>query len=234
MELREDLALFIHRLDPAGTHPALHRAVLVGHSMGGLLCRLAVSDGGDGYYHHFFRKPLDELHLTAEDRATARRVFYYQAEPDVAQVVFVATPHRGSRLTGGVIGLFGRLLVRVPVAVRTQVQRVTTSNRAALASNVPLRPASSIRSLAPDDPVISALNDMPIRSGVRLHSILGNRGRGGPREHSSDGVVPYSSSHLPQAESEIMVPAGHSGTLMRPETADEIRRILHDAGPGGA
>ena len=98
MLLREDLDRFIQQLDPRGVHPALHHAVLLGHSMGGLLCRLAISDGGDRYYHHFFRQPLDELNLTPEQRALARRVFYYRADPNVAQVVFIATPHRGSQL----------------------------------------------------------------------------------------------------------------------------------------
>ena len=85
MLLREDLTKFIQQLDPAGTHPALHRAVLVGHSMGGLLCRLAVSDGGDRYYHHFFRQPVDELQLTASQRALVRRAFYYRASPNAVK-----------------------------------------------------------------------------------------------------------------------------------------------------
>ena len=120
--------------------------------MGGLLCRLEVSDGGDRYYSHFFRKPLDRLRLTADQRDLLRRAFYYRAEPDVAQVVFIATPQRGSRLAGGVLGLFGRLLVRVPLAVRTQIGRITTANRAALTPGSPLKSASSINSLSPCDP----------------------------------------------------------------------------------
>ena len=227
--LREDLVKFIHGLDPAGTHPALHRAVLVGHSMGGLLCRLAITDGGDRYYHHFFRQPLDHLRLTLAQRDLLRRTFYSRAAPDVAQVVFIATPHRGSKLAGGLLGTFGRLLVRVPLAVRTRISHILTNNRAALANDAPLKPASSITSLSPHDPVIVAMDDLPMRSGVRLHSILGDRGRPGPREQSSDGVVPYASSHLPQAESEVRVPAGHTGTLGRSETAAELLRILHGA-----
>ena len=74
--------------------------------------------------------------------------------------------------------------------------------------------------------VISAIKDMPMRPGVRLHSILGDRARGGPRNRSSDGVVPYASSHLLQAESEVIVPASHTGTLKRPETIAELVRIL--------
>ncbi len=229
MLLREDLALIIHQLDPQGSHPALHRAVLVGHSMGGLLCRLMVSDGGDRYYHHFFKPPLDNLRLTNEQRDLVRRGFYYRASPDVAQVVFIATPHHGSKLANGVLGTIGRWLVRIPAAVRTRVQDIISRNRAVLVAPGTSKRASSLTSLSPRDPLIVAVNDARIRPGVRLHSILGDRGRGGPRERSSDGVVPYASAHLPQAASERIVPGGHVGTLKRPETADEIIRILLSA-----
>ena len=226
MLLREDLDQFIRQLDPHGVHPALHHAVLVGHSMGGLLCRLAISDGGDRYYHHFFRQPLDELKLTPEQRALARRAFYYHGDPNVSRVVFVATPHRGSQLASNVLGRLARLLVRVPQAVRSRVYAIVSQNRRALAAGAPIRSTSSLDSLGPRDPLVAAINDVPMRPGVRLHSILGNRGRPGAVQRSSDGVVAYESAHLPQADSERVVPAGHTGTLKSPQTADELIRIL--------
>ena len=226
MLLREDLEQFIQQLDPDGTRSALHRAVLVGHSMGGLLCRFAVSDGGDRYYHHFFHQPVDALQLSAPDRQLVRRTFYYRASPDVAQVVFIATPHRGSRLAVGPLGSLGRLLLHMPAAVRLRLQYILARNPTTIASKGRLRPGSSLDSLTPRAPAIAAVNEMPLRPGVRLHSVLGDRGRGGPRELSGDGVVPYASGHLPQAESEIIVPASHTGILKRPETAGEVIRIL--------
>lgn len=226
MLLREALEKLTLQLDPAGMHPAVHRLVLVGHSMGGLLCRLDISEGGDVYYHHFFRQPVDELNLTAAQRALVRRAFYYRASTDVAQVVFIATPHHGSRLASGLLGNVGRLLVRIPRVVLSRITPIVANNRDALVAGAAVKPGSSLDSLAPHAPLIAAINDLPMRPGVRLHSILGDRGRGGPPEDSSDGVVPYASSHLPEAESERIVPAGHTGTLARPETADEIFRVL--------
>ena len=52
---------------------------------------------------------------------------------------------------------------------------------------------------------------------VPAHTILGDRGRGGDLLSSSDGVVPYTSAHLDTAESELVVPAGHS-VLLIPES----------------
>jgi len=48
-----------------------------------------------------------------------------------------------------------------------------------------------------------------LRIVVPFHNIIGDRGlNGGTR--SSDGVVPYSSSRLAGAESEKIVPVGHT------------------------
>ena len=148
----------------------------------------------------------------------------------MAQVVFISTPHRGSKLAGGLLGSVGRLLVRVPLAVRMTIQDITASNRSALVPGAPLKPASSLTSLSPRDPIIAAFNDLPIRTRVSLHSTMGDLGRGGPPERASDGLVPYQSSHLPQAQSERLMPAGHTGTMHRPETAEEIMHILQPSG----
>jgi pimeloyl-ACP methyl ester carboxylesterase len=226
MLLREDLHKFIHQLDPDHEYPAMHHAVLVGHSMGGLLCRMVISNGGDRYYHHFFGRPLNKLWLSPSDRATVRHLFYYHASQDVAQVVFIATPHCGSRLATGLLGNVGRTLLQMPAGIRLRFHNMLVRNRSALSTMTHNQPYSSLDSLIPDGPVISAIKDMPMRPGVRLHSILGDRAPGGPRNRSSDGVVPYASSHLLQAESEVIEPASHTGTLKRPETIAELVRIL--------
>ena len=58
-------------------------------------------------------------------------------------------------------------------------------------------------------PKPSAINTIPIVRGIAYHSIMGDRGKGGNRDRtkpvSSDGVVPYWSSHLNGAESELIV-----------------------------
>ncbi len=84
--------------------------------------------------------------------------------------------------------------------------------------------ASSVETLSPRHPYFQALEARPLR--VPYHSIIGDRGRG-DTPNSSDGVVPYRSSHLAGAQSEVIVPARHSLT-QHEMTVAEIRRILHD------
>jgi hypothetical protein len=53
---------------------------------------------------------------------------------------------------------------------------------------------------------------------------MGDRGKG-DAPNSSDGVVPYWSSHMDGAKSELIVPSAHSAH-QNPQAIQEVRRIL--------
>ena len=63
-----------------------------------------------------------------------------------------------------------------------------------------------------------------IARGIPYHSIIGDRDRG-DTPNSSDGVVPYWSSHLPGAQSELIVNSDH-GAQYNPQAIREVERIL--------
>jgi hypothetical protein len=83
---------------------------------------------------------------------------------------------------------------------------------------------TSVGSLSPSYPVYPALHEAPFRERLKIHSVIGDRGKGDTPE-SSDGIVPYWSSSLRSVESEKIVPAGHS-VQDSPECAEELKRIL--------
>ena len=56
---------------------------------------------------------------------------------------------------------------------------------------------------------------------------MGNSTPDVPLAESSDGIVPYSSSHWDGAASETVIPSGHS-VQETPQAIIEIRRILHE------
>jgi hypothetical protein len=225
MVLREQIEALQKRESNYSREPALNRAVMVGHSMGGLLTRFAISSSGDALYREYFRKPIDELNLTPQLREKLRRAMYFKPLPGITSAVFIATPQRGSGLATHPIADFARIFVRLPNAPRGEMVAVFDANRASEVR--PIGERSSLDSMRPDNEIYRALPNMPISSRVRCHSIIGNRGDG-RSVGGSDGVVPYSSSHLDNVASEVLVPAGHSGTLKRPETATELRRILKE------
>ena len=83
---------------------------------------------------------------------------------------------------------------------------------------------TGIDNLDPDNGALKMLNQMPMSDKVIYHSIIGNT-EGGGIPGGSDGIVPYTSSHLDNVRSELVVKSGHSAQ-QTPLAIQEIRRIL--------
>ena len=83
---------------------------------------------------------------------------------------------------------------------------------------------NSVDTLAPNNRFVKAINTIPITPGIPYHTICGDRGRG-DAPNSSDGVVPYWSSHLDLAQSELVVPSAHPAH-QNPQAIAEVKRIL--------
>ena len=86
------------------------------------------------------------------------------------------------------------------------------------------RMPDSIDTLSPNDAWVKVMNTLPIQKDVPYHSIIGDRGRG-DTPASSDGVVPYWSSHLEGAASEKIVSSNHAAN-QSPQGIAEVVRIL--------
>jgi hypothetical protein len=83
---------------------------------------------------------------------------------------------------------------------------------------------TSVDTLSPKDRFVREINKFPIAADIPFHTIEGNRGRG-DEPNSSDGVVPYWSSHLDGAQSELIVPSDHRAHR-NPIAIAEVSRIL--------
>ena len=213
--------------------PNHKRIVLIGHSMGGLICRLMITDTGDKIWRAFFGAPPAKTPLPSDTRKLLEKALVFDHRPEVQRVIFISTPHRGSELASNWVGRIGAALVRAP--------RLFTSTYAAtkplLIADPAARPLNrmpnSVDTLEPNDRFVEAVNKLPITPGIPYHSIIGDRGSG-DTPNSSDGVVPYWSSHLPGAQSELIVNSDH-GAQYNAEAIREVERILklnlsHSAG----
>ena len=60
-ELRAALLDIVKQLDPDGRDPALHRMVVIGHSQGGMLTRLMVTDSGNRFWDNVSKVPFSEI-----------------------------------------------------------------------------------------------------------------------------------------------------------------------------
>jgi pimeloyl-ACP methyl ester carboxylesterase len=209
--------------------PRHRRIVLVGHSMGGILSRLMISDsGGDKIWRYFFGRSPAQTQMSAHVRATLTEALIFKPRSDVARVIFISTPHRGSEIAQGPIGrLAAGMIHNSAEAVKLGPEVL----QASIVQDDPgvmklKRMPNSIDTLAPNDPFVKIVNTLPLAKGVPYHSIIGDRGRG-DTPNSSDGVVPYWSSHIGGAKSEKIVPSGH-GANQNPEAITEVIRILKE------
>ena len=227
MRLRESLDAAIRTFDPQGNAAALRDTVLIGHSMGGLLSRMQVIDSGQDLWSSYFAVPPQQLWIDPRRREMLKESLFFERSPYVDRAIFVATPHRGSEIADFSIVRWAVNFIRLPLDVAglaTEFAQLDVSFFNPALQKFDAFGTRSVDNLSPQHPLLDGLNRRPLT--VPHHSIIGNRGKPGPLEASSDGVVPYTSAHLRTAASEAIVPAPHS-CVQEPEVAAEIVRILH-------
>jgi pimeloyl-ACP methyl ester carboxylesterase len=205
--------------------PKTKRMVLVGHSMGGMISRLMITDSGDKIWRDLFGKPPAQTELPASTRKLLEESLIFAHRPEVARVIFISTPQRGADMAKNSIGRIGSSLIRTPIFLAAipfaTLQAAMTVDPGALQLK---RMPNSIDTLAPSNRFVQSVNRIPIKRGIPYHSIIGDRGKG-DTPNSSDGVVAYWSSHVEGAQSELIVPSNHSAPL-NPQAIAEVARIL--------
>lgn len=223
--LRSELSAVRRRLDPGRTDTAFDRLVLVGHSMGGLLAKMVATDSGDRLWRVVSDRPVGELRGNGQDIKLLRDSLIFRAHPEIRRVIYIATPHQGSRFDQGFVRSIGARFVVLPDALRAVHQRLVAGNapdffREPFRNGLP----SSIDELGYGSPILTGLLDLAHPPALKVHSIIAVR-PDSPRGHWTDGLVSYESAHVAGADSEKLVAAGHF-CLDRPEVIDEVRRIL--------
>ena len=223
---RDSISNMVYRLDPAGTDPALRQMVVIGHSQGGLVTKLAVMDSGNAIWDAVSKRPFSELELKPKQRDELQRSLFFKPVPSINCVVFISTPHRGSFLATKFIRNLAAKFMSLPVEI-VQMRKELTSflARADLPPELRAIP-SSLNGMSPGNPALLKIADMPPAPGVVAHSIIAVKGNGDPAM-GDDGVVKYTSAHVSYAESELIVRSSHS-CQGKPATIEEVRRILFE------
>jgi pimeloyl-ACP methyl ester carboxylesterase len=214
LRLREELA----KVDKF--YPGHKDYVLVGHSMGGLLSQAQVTSMTRADWEQTVGEPAMRLFATLRPEDLVVKATTFKANPRIKRVVFICTPHRGSKMASGGIGALAIKLISLPVDLATTIKSEVPEETLRKINNGRL--PNSVSNLAPKAPYLAVLNKLSIQAPY--HSIIGDRGRG-DSPNSTDGVVPYWSSHLDGAQSEVIVPGPH-GACELPQTIAELDRIL--------
>lgn len=240
---RQALKELMQEYNPHGSSKEMNNVVMVGHSMGGLITRFNNSTQPWMLMKGLFELPeetfseitlqnwknkLSPLHYDEHTLEQIRKNFIFSAPKGVTRIVYMATPHRGSSFADNWIGRMGQRLIELPGDMLDEVTRIATLSRGMLLLN-PLQlkdELTSIHQLSPNSSLVKYMSELRGFSNVPVHSIIGDRGNN-DSPNSSDGIVPYSSSHLDWSISEKIVPSGHS-VQDHPDTAIELRRILRE------
>jgi len=204
--------------------PHLKPMVVIGHSMGGCISRLLLTDSGNQLWMKIFGRPPDEVPLSPRTREYFREELFFRHRPEIGRVIFIASPLRGSNMATGWIGKLATLIINEATVSSQASEEMLQATNMREDELKPKRRANSVDSLSPKSRFLHAMNTIPITAGVRYHTIIGDRGRG-DSPNSNDGVVPYWSSHMAGAKSEDIVPSDHNAH-QNPQAIQDVSRIL--------
>jgi triacylglycerol esterase/lipase EstA (alpha/beta hydrolase family) len=87
--------------------------VVIGHSMGGLLAKSLVCDSSNDLWNAVFTVSPERLAVGKAALSDLQGSFFFRARKDVAKVIFMATPQRGSDLAANWIVRLGSRLVHL-------------------------------------------------------------------------------------------------------------------------
>jgi triacylglycerol esterase/lipase EstA (alpha/beta hydrolase family) len=216
LRLREELA----KVDKV--YPNHRPYVVVGHSMGGMLTQMQVITVTKAMWEKALGETAKSIFRENSSDSLIVRATTFQANPRIKRVVFICTPHRGSEMASSGLGRFGTSLIALPFNIASVMTNALTSTELVQLTGSAKRLPNSITGLKPSNPALPVINEARIT--VPYNSIIGDRGK----DHCpncTDGVVPYWSSHLDGAQSEVIVPGPH-GACKLPQTIAELDRIL--------
>ena len=209
--------------------PLRKKIVVIGHSMGGCISRLLITDSKEKLWMELFKKPPQETNLSPDSRKLLTQSLIFRHRPEIGRVIFISAPLRGSDLAGNWIGRIGSSLVHAPstlIKVGAEAVKVATFRN----DDMKLRRVpNSVDTLAPNNHFVRTINTIPVTPGIPHNVICGDRGKGGNKDKTrpqmSDGVVPYWSSHMETAQSELIVHCNHSAH-QNAQAIEEVHRIL--------
>ena len=224
--LRQKLQEFQQLSNPAHPDPALQQTILVGHSMGGLLARFQVTRSENLVWNLFSQRPFQTLRAPPATENMLRSALFFEPQPYIKRVVFIATPHRGSTLAKSLLGRIGNCLVNPPREIVQTRDQLLAENPGAFNPAFARSLPTSVADLASGSPILTVMQKLPFGSQVHLHSIIGH-GELFPLFQPGDGYVPITSAHLDGVESELFVKSGHMVVHKQPQSIREVQRIIH-------
>ena len=207
--------------------PATTDAVLIGHSMGGIISRLLVSNADISQPALKIMSNRQQTRLRKNpvigERLTIKPITNFD------RAIFLSAPHRGTDYADRWFTLAARKIIRLPTTFLTTLTDTLTSDDADLKDFVRTLTNDVIQNgpsdLSKKSKFMELTANIPPEQGLAFHSIMGNITDSHDPNTMTDGIVPYKSAHLNGAISEKIIHGGHS-IQETPQAVLELRRIL--------
>ncbi len=233
-EFRKALNSLRDEVDPERKNKNWDKKVLVGHSMGGLINHFNQTTNPWMLLDGLIEESVAEKYLNEEyiekpfriaDYEPMRSVYFFRPVT-AGRVVYLATPHKGAPAASYYItGLLNKI-IKLPQSLVEESLKMVTLQR-----NIILLEPSRLKEwffssdqLSPTSDSIRGLQNLTVQK-VPTHSIIGDKGDN-DTPYSSDGLVPYWSSHIPWG-TEHIVPSSHS-VQDHEKTAEHLKDFLMD------
>ena len=215
-ELRQSLLSLHGQKTAAGD--AWDDMVLVGHSMGGLITRLMISDS-TGHFAEVEKRAVDLVEGDVEMQNYLKSLATFKPLPFARRAVFMGAPHRGASSANRPAGRAGSLLMNHPTYIREFLE--AREGRLETIGSL----ENGIDNLSPQSLFSAALSSSDWAPTIPVHSVMGDLWSTG-RTGGGDGVVAYESAHVEGVESELVIHADHLSVHKKTPAIAEIRRIL--------
>ncbi|MEG0487475.1 MAG: alpha/beta fold hydrolase [Acinetobacter sp.] len=199
-------------------------AVLIGHSMGGVISRLLLSQA-DVRANVIPLLSDDERKFIYKYPSIMDR-FQFEPIPNFSRAVFIASPHRGTAFADRWFTRSIRRMISLPgdffesLKAGNLIQKTSQAVKLGVATIGP-------SDLSDQSIFMQMTRDIQPKAGLKYHSIMGNTTTSQNTEMMTDGIVPYKSSHLDLAISEKIIKGGHS-IQETPDAVHELQRILRE------
>jgi pimeloyl-ACP methyl ester carboxylesterase len=225
-------AMLREKMDAMSARYRDHKPIVViGHSMGGMIARTLMTDSGMTLWNTFFESPPDQTPLSTEAKELLTKSMIFKPRRDVSRIILMSASLRGADMATSLAGRLGRGIIGSPRDLADIGSEMRALAKPAEDGKRLRRTPNSIDVLDPNSRFLQAINEIPVVKGIPYHSIIGDRGKGGnpdrTRPQSTDGIVPYWSSHIDGAASEVIIPSGHWSNR-HPDGIAEVKRILHE------
>lgn len=204
-----------------------NQMVIVSHSMGGLLSKTTIQNTGSQLKDKLVPpEALAKKKLTPDEQQFVMNMLVFEQLGFVKAVIFMATPHKGADMATWTIARWASSWISLPTSLKERVYDLRKrANLVTYQDNADsINVDTGLDNLVPENKMLRALSETPFSTTVPYFTVCGNKDAAGV-PGGTDGIVPYWSSHLDTARSELIVESGHS-VQDNAAAIEEVRKIL--------